>query len=396
MKYKIFKILLQILLLIVIIVLLIYSRTYDYLKYVAIILFMLGILQFVIYPIYFKDKVDAKKIREMYHYLKSKENKTNFETLFTYAYTSTADDKLKGILHKEKVKNISNLDVKVSSPNEIDITYSYKGFYVELSLTENGSYSEVTPPIRLINNKNTKNLKKMKVEDYKINNYFTLEEFFNVVVSDTIEKMQEIKEVFDIIESTKDPFFDKLSQNLSNANSYFLFEGIICAVCGVFIVVLFTVLIIIGINPESNFFGKSQDERTFGLILWIILIIIFINVSVYGLKYVIRYINEKNDIKLKRVKMIDLKPRKVRLIYGKKGRYSSKETIDFLKLYYDKFNLLIPFEYSHELTNKGRLKECYLVLLEVSAKIKYLEKSKIVISGANEYKRIVLNMVSKG
>ena len=99
----------------------------------------------------------------------------------------------------------------------------------------------------------------------------------------------------------------------------------------------------------------------------------------------------KSDISKKRICEITDKPIKVRLIRDIKAKYSSFRTMRYLKLYYSNhINILVPFDDFIDFNPNVNLKKVYQKCLALNdTKIKYLEESKIAITGGEKYIRII-------
>ena len=105
----------------------------------------------------------------------------------------------------------------------------------------------------------------------------------------------------------------------------------------------------------------------------------------------------KSDISKKVVLEIEDSPIKMRLIIRKPTKYSTTRDIRYMKLYFKNgLKLIVPFDQVIFFNSKINLKELYKECLEFKCvKLKYLEKSKVVILGADKYVKKVKKACNK-
>lgn len=96
----------------------------------------------------------------------------------------------------------------------------------------------------------------------------------------------------------------------------------------------------------------------------------------------------KHDINKLRVSVIDEKPKKVKIIRDNVTR-ANHNCIVYLKLYYKHLTLYVLLSNQIYINNLNNIKEASLLCLNINQKIKYLSKSKIVISGGERYVSII-------
>lgn len=100
----------------------------------------------------------------------------------------------------------------------------------------------------------------------------------------------------------------------------------------------------------------------------------------------------KQDINKSRVSVIDEKPKKVKIIRDNVTK-ANHNCIVYLKLYYKHLTLYVLLNNQIYINNLKSIKEASLLCLNINQKIKYLSKSKIVISGGERYVSIIKDCI---
>lgn len=132
----------------------------------------------------------------------------------------------------------------------------------------------------------------------------------------------------------------------------------------------------------------NSIEGYLACICSILISLICLIFSIYGIKQLYKVYMIKHDINKLRVSVIDEKPKKVKIIKDNFTR-ANYNCIVYLKLYYKHLTLYVLLNNQIYINNLNSIKEASLLCLNINQKIKYLSKSKIVISGGERYVSII-------
>ena len=344
---------------------------------ILLIIFTFFFLSIILIDDFLKDR----KVKKIYNEVKNKTDINWTDELIILVYQKKIKEHFKNFVKKNKIKNIENLNITILSKNKFFIFYAYKSFYIKMLIKNDDLYYDIDSPEKYDHLSETKEIEKGDCFSSCFENCNSIENFYQVL----IEKINQLKLTIKSFESsvTIDNVFNgKLLDNLKRFNIYIKLEGYIVFILSLLILIFWSYLSYLTVVDEQFRGGVSIYTIS---IINLIIISLLLAAVIYSINYIILDINMKNDFKNKRLKVINKKPYRVRIIRDQKTRYSNCRTIRFIKLYYKDFNLLIPFYKAVSLHYKINIKECYEALLEIECELKYLEKSGVVIRGANKY-----------
>ena len=349
-------------------------------KVISILVIFFSISLSVIISFFIEFGYESKtslSYRKKYQELKSKENRTNFEELYLLAFQSKADDILKEYISKNKIKGVESLDVYIGKLNEIEVFYRYSGFEVTLTIQSDKTNYQINSPMKYDAVKENQEFEKMKNTDININLSSSIESFFIEVVSFIKEENKVILDYID--RSNVDPVFNgRLFHKLDYYKKVLKDFSIVYLVFSVVFLIGTIVMIIDVIN-------KTNDEAIYGLVAFSAAFLSLLCGSILNLRNLSLI---RSDIENKRTSQINGKPKKARVLYTKLNKHSPPQLL-CIELTFDKLKLVIPFEDGKYFLKTGSLKRCNKKLSEITRKLTYLEKSKVVILGSEEYKKVV-------
>ena len=96
------------------------------------------------------------------------------------------------------------------------------------------------------------------------------------------------------------------------------------------------------------------------------------------------------DFKEQKYFKIHSRPKRVSLVIRGRGRGFSY-TIEFIKLYFNGYKVLISLPYLYWINSFKNIKECKKEIKEMNCSFTVLKRSKIVVSGENK----IINVVDK-
>ncbi|MBQ8292579.1 MAG: hypothetical protein IJX78_02080 [Bacilli bacterium] len=355
-----------------------------------ILLFYVGMIVLSIWLDIYADKF-LKKKQARYKSVLEKTSKTIYDELYILAYQKQADDLLKELIKKEKVKGISSLDIEIIGLDKIHLYYKYNSFDVEAYIKDDCVVYVIDSPAKYDGTKANKELEKKRTSSFKINNYISVEDFFDefIEVIKTTNKEIDIYIENNVVDNI---FNGRLIFKLKDSTDYLKREGYICAILGIFLFIASVAILYSGLQ-DKEFMSNNQ----LGYFVCIFCALLFVGFTagctIYGFNYVIKYLNMKKDIEHKQYEIMTEKPRRVRIIHDQKSKYSNHRTLRYIKLYYQKTSLLIPFSDYEEVNRIKNKRKCCKELLKLHKELKYLKRSRLVISGHQEYIKIVKNML---
>ena len=95
-----------------------------------------------------------------------------------------------------------------------------------------------------------------------------------------------------------------------------------------------------------------------------------------------------SDIKNKRATIINEKPKRVRIIRDQPTKYSNRRTLRYIKLYFSNVSLLIPYKNYECVQKPHNIKQACKECMEIKTELKYLTKSRLVVSGGEKYIKV--------
>ena len=155
-------------------------------------------------------------------------------------------------------------------------------------------------------------------------------------------------------------------------------------ICCSFISIGFINISIVEIN--------NSIEGYLAFICSILISLLCLIFSIYGIKQLYKVYMIKHDINKSRVSVIDERPKKVKIIRDNVTKRNHNYIV-YVKLYYKHLTLYVLLSNQIYINNLNKIKEASLLCLEINQKIKYLSKSKIVISGGERYVSIIKDYI---
>ncbi len=354
----------------------------------VLIIWFLGVNHYLDY----EWQIVEKRKNAKYNVIKDKINRNAFEELYYLNYHNNMKDYIKTVFKKRKMENINFTKFDTNNPHKILLAFKYRDFMLIYIMKEDLVKYTIDPPSRYEYDTDCIDLKKNSILSINPSKY-SLDEFLDIFIDQIMDDMQKIKDF--ISDNVVDPVFNgRLVYKIQNLLSYLKIEGYVCVILGP-LLLGGGILMLIGIIQDSSYFVENPIGCILAYVLVIAFILFFGYAFVYGINYVMRYQNFKKDMHQKTTLVTEEVPYRVRVIYDQKTRHNKYHTIRYLKLYYTKMNLYVPFTNNEVLNNKKNLRLCYQECLKERIKITYLPKSKIVISGAAAYLRIVKKYLIK-
>ena len=345
-----------------------------------IISFILSILVFVLL-FYLAFKIwdwYPDKIKELtsnkYNELKIKENKTMYEELYVNAYTDYTVTILELLLKENKVNNVYNLDFHVSyDKNYVSFHFNHKRHSVYYYLYENKIEYYIDSPPKYDHLDCNKEYEKTKKIDININEYDTLESYFN-------ELIPSIRENIEIIDKFEEDV------NLISINKVALEEAIdykdYNKDMSIFLIVLSFILLIMCVFITIN---TIELENKISIILNVIILLIPISglgAGIYAL--IVSFIMAK-DIKKQNVSFISGTPDKAKLKIEYIGYRQKVKICTGIKIFINDKKLILPYSFSNP------TKEDKMFISDIVTKTKleltYYTNSKLIVSGSESIKK---------
>lgn len=359
------------------------NKSYKAMISIGIMIVLVGVMFLIIFLLNIGFEMKIKKIIKCYNQLKEKEIRNIYEQLYIVTFRNEMEDLLKDEFKKNKIKDISSLDIYIENPNEIDITYKYSSCDVLIEISNRNIKYSIDTPSKYDGLNTNKEFEKKKVTNISINSFNDFDLFIDsllLLIEQIITEITRFKN-----ENIVDEVFNgRLINKLKNSSNYLKQEGYVCAILGPILLVVF-IIITIYIIKDVYYLNENPFGYYLGFIFSILFILFSGYCSIYGLNYIFKYHNMLEDIKNKRTKNISEKPIKIRIIKDQLNKYNSRRTLRYIKLYFKHTTVLIPYinnEYVRKPKNINLTKE---KLLYLECNITYLSKSRIVIKGGEKY-----------
>ena len=335
-----------------------------------------------------------KRLTNKKNELKGKKYKTGFEELFILSCDERDDIYVNNYLRTIKNKKIKTMKIEPKDTNQLLISCKYLSFDIDMFVSNTSIELMIDSPAKYDGTKENKELEKKKI--YKIESIHntsieSLVDYLLTIIEENsliIEQFKSLNEVDSVING-------RLINKLSQISRYMKMEGFITAIGAPFFVALFALPIFM-IAFEDGF-NKNLLSSIIIIIVCGPFAIFMMVLFIYGIDYILKYINMKNDLANKRTDVIEERPIKVRLVRDQKTRYCSFRTIRYLVLRYSHHRrVIIPFVEYIDFKPKYSIKESYNECINLPPKrLTYLKKSKIVIMGGEPYIKIIKKNIKK-
>jgi len=161
--------------------------------------------------------------------------------------------------------------------------------------------------------------------------------------------------------------------------------------------VLTLVVFILLILMSSTILIDNNDDMVIAeLIVIVIMSLIILSGVLKDMIQLKRLNDDLNNNRYKRLESTYNKPINIKYKIYKPNK-SSRRYLKYIKLYYSNVTLILPLEETYllqtglfrNLNYRLDLDRCKEKLFNISTSLQYLEKSKVIISGASEYYEII-------
>jgi len=348
--------------------------------------------------IYFKikewyPKRILKLSKEKFDLLKNKNNKSLFEELYIKAYNDLAIDILQDVIDKNNIKNIHSLDFDASYDKRyISFDFNHKRHNVNYRIYDDKVIFFIDSPAKYDKLDINKKYEKEYTIDISINDYSTLEDFFERLIpsiSDNLLKIDDFEEKNNIViinNKTNDEILDYMG--------YYKYT---CLLVRILSVILFIVMIIMNCVAVVDFTKSSNFVSEFlpvGICL-VIIDIFVIFAYIYSITMIIYYKKLKFDIKNKVVESIKGKACKAKIVSASVG-YKSNTTVFAcgVKIYFKspKKEKLFFVHYFDVPTRKQK-QEIINFIMKNELDLVYYIKSKIIVSGIWQIRKKIKKII---
>ena len=376
------------------IILLIYgivAKNYAALIMLGISAVIICILQVDIHLSRQKFSNEQKALNQHFESIKQQENRSVFEECYILAYDDSLSSSLFSAFKKNKVDGIRSIDTNVVDKNSVLICCQYNSFEINIHIYEDHTDYRIFPPSRFDIIKSTKSFIEKRTAKISSTECYDIDSFLYQLST----LMRDVKDIVDnFVASNKvDNIFNgrllhKFDYYWSNAK----IEGIIGIIAGPFLFIMVICSFIFGFLPDKDY----QTQTPLGFWLAVIFMVLFMALAVYVFVLSIIELSRKhkfeNDFETKKYCKISGKPTKVRINVEipKSGNMYIKSMV----LYFGKTKLFLPLELRN-VDNFKVIKKCKAECLNIHSNIKYLETSKVIFDGANEYVNVINRHTSK-
>lgn len=371
---------------------LIINGSYKSLIIICLIVVILLGMGVTIFFLNYGDEITNNKYKKHYNKLKLKKHKNVYDLIYIKAYQRNLTLLLKEKLKLKKLKNINDLNTFIYNIKKIGISFYYNGYYIEMFLYKDKIIYRIDTPEEydsLESNKAFEKKQTIYVNFIETNNLTSFIDLFGNILFDMQNDINTFTK-----ENNYDPFFNgKILNKFESSSSYLKTEGIICTIFSILITTIFICMFYISITDYEMKLENLNEYYAF-IIVSIFLIGLGISFFIYGLNYVVKYFNLIKDIRLKRMSVINEPLKRVRIIYDQPGRRSNIRKLRYIKLYYKNISLLVPLRYPESFIYVNK-KDLYNELLTINGEVKYLTKSKLVITGGNRYIQIAKKYITR-
>ena len=375
------------------IILLIYgivAKNYAALIMLGISAVIICILQVDIHLSRQKFSNEQKALNQHFESIKQQENRSIFEECYILAYDDSLSSSLFSAFKKNKVDGIRSIDTNVVDKNYVLICCQYNSFEINIHIYEDHIDYRIFPPSRFDIIKSTKSFIEKRTAKISSQKYYDIDSFLYQLST----LMGDIKDIVDrFIASNKvDNMFN--GRLLHKFNYYFSnvkVESICGIIAGPF---LFTIICICAfvLLPDKDYTSENPIGFWISAIFMVLFSILSVYVFVHGIVELSRKHKFEKDFEGRKYCKISGKPTKVKINVDKvkDGPMYTKSMI----LFFGKTKLFLPLELRN-VDNFKVIKKCKAECLNIHSNIKYLETSKVIFDGANEYINVINRHTSK-
>ncbi len=336
---------------------------------------------------------EENALKQRYESIKQQEIKTVFGECYVLAYEDSLASSLFSVFEKNKVNGIRSITTDIDGINSIIIRCQYNAFEVFIHVYKDRTDYRIFPPSRFDIIKSTKSFIEKRTAKISSVECYDIESFLYQLST----LMGNIKNIIDIfISSNKvDNIFNgrllhKFDYYWNNAK----IESIIGIIVGPFLFVMMFCCFVFGFLTDKEYQAENPIGFWLAGIFTVLFMILSVCVLVLGIVELSRKHKFDKDFEAKKYCKISGKPTKVKINAeiqrsGAYARYTRS-----MVLYFGKIKLFLPLE-PIGFNDIKVIKKCKAECMKINANIKYLESSKIIFDGANEYIAAINKCISK-
>lgn len=370
------------------IILLIYgivAKNYALLIILGILIVVVCILEVDLHLSRQKYAKEEATLKQHFESAKQQENKSVFEECYVLAYDDSLSSSLYSTFKKNKVEDIRSITTDVDDINSVSVCCQYNSFEIDLRIYDDHIDYRIFPPSRFDIIKSTKSFIEKRTAKISSEECYDIESFLCQLST----LMSDIKNIVDkFIASNKvDNMFNG---RLLNKFHYYWHntrvESIFGIIAGPFISITLIYCFIFLLLPDKEYRAENPIGFWLAAIFFVLLSILGIYVFSHGIGELSRKYKFEKDFEMRRYCKISGNPTKVKIHVEipKGGNMYTKSMV----LYFGKTKLFLPLE-PRNVENFKIIKKCKAECKNIHANIKYLETSKIIFDGANEYINVI-------
>lgn len=325
-------------------------------------------------------KLSHKKFKEF----KEKPNLNLFEELYVKAYNDIAIEILENVFNYNSIDDVKNIDFDSSYDKKyITFCFEYKKHKVYYHIYEHKIEYYIDSPEKYDNLDINKEYEKISMINISINDFNSLEIFFNSLVDifhkniESIDKFEYEADAFIIDKKTMDEILDYKDFNKSTN----IFLNVLCLVMVLPMGFALTFYLIKEFNSIIEQDGLAQT--IIGIIALAFLDIFFVFSYIYSVYCLVKVKIIDTDIKKQNIEYITGKPIKVKFIKTSVGyRHSVHKFCSGIMLYFDspkKVKLL--FAHYFDIPSKEKQNKIKELIINKNYELTYYKRSKLIVKG---------------
>lgn len=360
-------------------------KNYTLLIVLGMIALFLGIL--IIDRLFSRSKFikEQNVLKDHYESIKKRELKTVFEECYILAYDDSLSSSLLSTLKKSKVKGIRSITTDIIDTNSVIICCQYNSFEVNIHVCGDHIDYRIFPPSRFDIIKSAKSFIEKRTAKISSKECYDIDSFL-YQLSTLMSKIKDIVDSFIASNKVDNMFNGRLLNKFDYYWHNTKIESIFGIITGPFLFIMMIYIFVFVLLPDIVY----QTENPIGFWLATVFMVLFSILSVYVFVLGIVELSRKHrfdkDFEGKKYCKISGKPTKVKINVEipKSGGMYTKSIV----FYFDKTKLFLPLD-PKSIDNLKTVKKCQAECLKIHSNIKYLETSKVIFDGANEYINVI-------
>ena len=366
-------------------------KNYTLLIVLGMLALFLGIL--IIDRLFSRSKFikEQNVLKDHYESIKKRKLKTVFEECYILAYDDSLSSSLLSTLKKSKVEGIRSITTDIIDTNSVIICCQYNSFEVNIHVYEDHIDYRIFPPSRFDIIKSTKSFIEKRTAKISSKECYDIDSFL-YQLSTLMSKIKDIVDSFIASNKVDNMFNGRLLNKFDYYWHNTKVESIFGIIAGPFLFIMMIYIFVFVLLPDIVY----QTENPVGFWLATIFMVLFSILSVYVFVLGIVELSRKHrfdkDFEERKYCKISGKPTKVKINVEipKSGGMYTKSIV----FYFDKTKLFLPLD-PKSIDNFKTVKKCQAECMKIHPKIKYLETSKVIFDGANEYINVINRYTSK-